>query len=49
VPEKKVRYAEFKLDFGRFPLYRVGRPFTLEGLRSNYRCSEQISDELGGR
>ena len=30
--EKKVRFAEFELDFGRFELYRAGQPVRLEGL-----------------
>ena len=28
--EKKVRFAEFELDFGRFQLYRGGRPIRME-------------------
>jgi DNA-binding winged helix-turn-helix (wHTH) protein len=32
MPEKKVQFAEFELDFGRFQLYRSGRPVQLEGL-----------------
>jgi DNA-binding winged helix-turn-helix (wHTH) protein len=32
MPEKKVRFAEFELDFGRFQLYRGGTPVRLEGL-----------------
>lgn len=32
MPEKKVRFAEFELDFGRFQLYRGGNPVRLEGL-----------------
>ena len=32
MPEKKVRFAEFELDFGRFQLYRSGCPVRLEGL-----------------
>jgi len=30
--EKKVRFAEFELDFGRFQLLRAGSPVRLEGL-----------------
>ncbi len=30
--EKKVRFAEFELDFGRFQLCRGGSPVRLEGL-----------------
>jgi DNA-binding winged helix-turn-helix (wHTH) protein len=32
MPEKKIRFAEFELDFGRFQLYRRGTPVRLEGL-----------------
>ncbi|MGB2603600.1 MAG: winged helix-turn-helix domain-containing protein [Candidatus Sulfotelmatobacter sp.] len=32
MPEKKIRFAEFELDFGRFQLYRGGTPVRLEGL-----------------
>ena len=32
MPEKKVCFAEFELDFGRFQLYRNGCPVRLEGL-----------------
>jgi DNA-binding winged helix-turn-helix (wHTH) protein len=32
MPEKKVHFAEFELDFGRFQLYRGGTPVRLEGL-----------------
>lgn len=32
MPEKKIRFAEFELDFGRFQLYRGGIPVRLEGL-----------------
>jgi DNA-binding winged helix-turn-helix (wHTH) protein len=32
MPEKKVRFGEFELDFGRFQLYRSGTPVRLEGL-----------------
>jgi DNA-binding winged helix-turn-helix (wHTH) protein len=32
MPEKKVRFAEFELDFGRFQLSRGGTPVRLEGL-----------------
>ncbi|MGC2447717.1 MAG: winged helix-turn-helix domain-containing protein [Candidatus Sulfotelmatobacter sp.] len=32
MPEKKVRFGEFELDFGRFQLYRKGKPVRLEGL-----------------
>ncbi len=32
VPEKKVRFAEFELDFGSFQLFRAGKPVHLESL-----------------
>jgi DNA-binding winged helix-turn-helix (wHTH) protein len=32
MPERKVRFAEFELDFGRFQLCRKGCPVRLEGL-----------------
>lgn len=32
MPEKKLRFAEFELDFGRFQLSRNGCPVRLEGL-----------------
>lgn len=32
VPEKKVRFDDFVLDFGRFQLSRDGSPIKLEGL-----------------
>jgi DNA-binding winged helix-turn-helix (wHTH) protein len=32
MPDKKVRFAQFELDFGRFQLYRNGCPVRLEGL-----------------
>ena len=30
--EKKVRFGQFELDFGRFQLFRAGEPVRLEGL-----------------
>lgn len=32
MPEKKIRFGEFELDFGRFQLYRNSKPVRLEGL-----------------
>ena len=32
MPDKKIRFAEFELDFGRFQLCRKGCPVRLEGL-----------------
>ena len=32
MPEKKIRFGEFELDFGRFQLYRGSKPVRLEGL-----------------
>jgi len=60
MPEKKVRFAEFELDFGRFQLCRSGLPVRLEGLPlqllmfliENSRqlvTREQIADELWGK
>src|SRR6266700_6625344 len=60
MPEKKVRFAEFELDFGRFQLYRSGLPVRLEGLplqllmflienRSQLVTREQIADALWGK
>ena len=60
MPEKKVRFAEFELDFGRFQLYRSGLPVRLEGLPlqllmfliENPRqlvTREQIADALWGK
>jgi len=60
MPDKKVRFAEFELDFGRFQLCRNGLPVRLEGLPlqllmlliENQRqlvTREQIADELWGK
>ncbi len=60
MPEKKVRFAEFELDFGRFQLYRGGCTVPLEGLPlqllmfliENHRrlvTREQIADVLWGK
>jgi DNA-binding winged helix-turn-helix (wHTH) protein len=60
MPEKKVRFAEFELDFGRFQLYRAGQPVRLEGLPlqllmflvENQRrlvTREQIAEALWGK
>jgi len=60
MPEKKVRFAEFELDFGRFQLSRRGCPVPLEGLPlqllmfliENQRqlvTREQIADKLWGK
>jgi DNA-binding winged helix-turn-helix (wHTH) protein len=32
IPEKKVRFADFELDFGSFQLFRAGKQVLLEGL-----------------
>lgn len=32
MPEKKICFGEFELDFGHFQLYRKGKPVRLEGL-----------------
>jgi DNA-binding winged helix-turn-helix (wHTH) protein len=58
--EKKVRFAAFELDFGRFQLYHGGCPVPLEGLPlqllmfliENQRklvTREQIADVLWGK
>src|SRR5438270_12157892 len=60
MPEKRVRFADFELDFGRFQLCRGGSPVQLEGLPlqllmfliENHRClvtREQIADQLWGK
>jgi DNA-binding winged helix-turn-helix (wHTH) protein len=57
VPEKKVRFDDFQLDYGRFQLCRRGVPVRLEGLplqllmflvdkRGQLVTREQISSEL---
>lgn len=58
--EKKVRFAEFELDFGHFQLYRGGLTVPLEGLPlqllmfliENHRrlvTRDQIADQLWGK
>jgi DNA-binding winged helix-turn-helix (wHTH) protein len=57
LPEKKVRFDDFQLDYGRFQLCRHGVPVRLEGLplqllmflvekRGQMVTREQISSEL---
>lgn len=57
---RRVSFAEFELDFGRFELYQDGRPLPLEGLPlqllmlliENQRqlvTREQIADQLWGK
>jgi len=57
LPEKKVRFEDFQLDYGRFQLCRRGIPVRLEGLplqllmflvekRGQLVTREQISSEL---
>ncbi|MGA7294581.1 MAG: winged helix-turn-helix domain-containing protein [Terriglobales bacterium] len=57
LPEKKVRFDDFELDYGRFQLYRAGDPVRLEGLplqllmflvenRGQLVTREQISSQL---
>ena len=57
MPDKKVRFDDFELDYGRFQLCRCGRPVRLEGLplqllmflvenRGQLVTREQISNEL---
>jgi DNA-binding winged helix-turn-helix (wHTH) protein len=60
MPEKKVLFGRFVLDFGRYQLYRSGRPVRLEGLplqllmllienRSQLVTRERIAEELWGK
>jgi len=60
VPEKKVRFADFELDFGSFQLFRAGKLVRLEGLPlqllmflvENPRelvTREEIADALWGK
>lgn len=60
MPEKKLRFDEYELDFGRFQLFRNGQPVRLEGLPlqllmflvQNPRqliTREQIADKLWGK
>lgn len=60
VPEKKVCFDDFLLDFGRFQLCRSGLPLKLEGLplqllmfliekQGQLVTRQQIADELWGK
>ena len=60
MPEKKVRFDDFVLDFGRFQLSRGGQLVRLEGLplqllmflidqKGQLMTREQISSELWGK
>jgi DNA-binding winged helix-turn-helix (wHTH) protein len=60
VPDRKARFGEFELDFGRFQLLRAGVVVRLEGLPlqllmfliDNHRklvTREQIADALWGK
>jgi DNA-binding winged helix-turn-helix (wHTH) protein len=60
VPEKRVRFGNFELDFGCFQLFRGGEPVRLEGLPlqllmyliEHHRelvTREQIADALWGK
>ena len=60
MPEKKVRFDDFILDFGRFQLYRGGHLVQLEGLplqllmfliekKGQLVTREQIAGELWGK
>jgi DNA-binding winged helix-turn-helix (wHTH) protein len=60
VPEKKVRFDDFVLDFGRFQLARGGQPVRLEGLplqllmfliekKGQLVSREEISSALWGK
>jgi DNA-binding winged helix-turn-helix (wHTH) protein len=57
LPDKKVRFDDFDLDYARFQLYRAGSPIRLEGLplqllmflvenRGQLVTREQISSQL---
>ena len=57
MPEKKIRFDDFELDYGRFQLCRSGIPVRIEGLplqllmflvekRGQLVTREQISSEL---
>ena len=59
-PEKKIRFADYELDFGRFQLCRNGCPVRLEGLplqllmflidhERRLVTREQIADALWGK
>jgi DNA-binding winged helix-turn-helix (wHTH) protein len=58
--EKKIRFADYELDFGRFQLCRSGNPVRLEGLplqllmflvdhERRLVTREQIADALWGK
>jgi len=60
MPEKKVCFADFELDFSRFQLYRAGQPVRLEGLplqllmflvehQGQLVSREQIANSLWGK
>lgn len=60
MPEKRVLFGKFTLDFGRYQLYRCGRPVRLECLplqllmllienRSQLVTRERITRELWGK
>ena len=60
MPEKKVRFSDFELDFGRFELSRGGESVRLEGLplrllmfliekQRQLVTREQIADQLWGK
>lgn len=60
MPDKKVQFDDFELDFGRFELSRAGQLVRLEGLplqllmflvehQRQLVTREQISDELWGK
>ena len=60
MPEKKIRFDDFLLDFGRFQLSRAGCPLKLEGLplqllmflvekQGQLVTREQIADALWGK
>ena len=57
MPQKKIRFDDFELDYGRFQLCRSGKPIRLEGLplqllmflvenRGQLVTREQVSSQL---
>jgi len=60
LPDKKVRFDDFELDYSRFQLFRCGKSVRLEGLplqllmflvenRGQLITREQISSQLWGK
>ena len=60
MPEKKIHFDQYTLDFARFQLFRAGQPLKLEGLplqllmflvenQGQLVTREQIADALWGK